>query len=67
MNQQYEYKFIRLGKGWLWTRSEADNYKGVIEKYASDGWKLVQVFAPSRGMWGLANFYEVILERRKNK
>ena len=61
----YEYKFIRLGKGWLWPKSEADTYKEVIEEYARKGWKLVQDFAPSRGLWGLANFHEIILERKR--
>ena len=65
MSEKYEYKFIRLGKGWFWTAREADTYKEVIEKYAKEGWRLIQVFAPSRGIWGLANFHEVILERKK--
>jgi hypothetical protein len=65
MSEKYEYKFIRLGKGWLWATSEADTYQLVIEKYAKEGWRLIQVFAPSRGIWGLANFHEVILERKK--
>lgn len=66
MSQKYEYKFVRLGKGWLWTKTEADSYKYEIDKYAKEGWRLVQIFAPSRGMWGLANFYELVLERNKN-
>lgn len=65
MAQQYEYKFVRLGKGWFWPTSEADTYREEIEKYAKEGWKLIQVFAPSRGFWGLANFHELILERNK--
>ena len=63
MDQKYEYKFIRLGKGLLWPNSEADTYKEVIHDYSKEGWRLVQIFAPSRGFWGLANFHEVILER----
>ena len=66
MKHNYEYKFIRLGKGLFWPTRQADTYKEVIEKYAREGWKLIQIFAPSRGMWGLANFHEVILERKKN-
>ena len=65
MSEKYEYKFIRLGKGWLWPTSEADTYKEVISEHARGGWKLIQIFAPSRGIWGLSNFHEVILERKK--
>ena len=65
--KKYEYKFIRLGKGWPWATSEADSYEKVIEKYAREGWKQLQIFAPSRGIWGLANFHEVILEREVSK
>ena len=65
MNQLYEYKFIRLGHGLLWPKQEAENYKAVIEQYSREGWRLVQVFAPSRTMLGIANFHEIILERRK--
>ena len=64
MQKKYENKFVRLGKGWLWPTSEADTYKEVIHEYAKEGWRLVQVFAPSRGMWGLANFHELILEKK---
>ena len=46
----YEYKFIRLGKGCFWPKSEADTYKEVIDKHASRGWKLIQIIAPSRGL-----------------
>ena len=64
MSQKYKYKFVRLGKGLFWARSEAEEeYKETIHRYAKEGWRLIQIFAPSRGLYGLANFYEVILEK----
>jgi hypothetical protein len=68
MSLKYEYKFIRIGKGFLWPKEEAEKkYKSIIHQYAQDGWRLVQIFAPSIGIYGLSRFYEVILERQVNK
>ena len=66
MSQKYEYKFIRLGKGALWARSEAEeNYKKTIYQYSKEGWRLVQIFSPSIGIYGWSRYYKVILERLK--
>ena len=62
---KYEYKFIRLGEGWLGVRREArSTYQDVIEKHAREGWRLVQVFAPGTGAYGTAKYFEIILERQ---
>ena len=61
---KYEYKFVRLGEGWLGAKREArDGYQALIHEHARDGWRLVQVFAPSMGAYGASRFYELILER----
>ena len=63
-NPQYEYKFVRLGEGWCSARREArEEYQDEIHRYASDGWRLVQIFAPGIGVYGAASYYELILER----
>ena len=63
--KQYEYKFVRLGEGWLGVRSDAkDSYQEVVHQHAREGWRLVQVFAPSIGGYGVAKYYEAIFERR---
>ena len=63
-NAKYEYKFVRLGEGWSGARREArDHYQQQIHQHARDGWRLVQVFAPSTGIYGAAKYYELILER----
>jgi hypothetical protein len=64
MVQTYEYKFVRLGEGWLGVRKSArQTYQDVIEKHGRDGWRLVQIFAPGVGAYGASKYYEIILER----
>lgn len=65
-NKRYEYKFVRLGEGWLGARKEAkQTYQDEILKHASEGWRLVQVFAPGIGGYGAAKYFEIILERER--
>ena len=67
MNSRYEYKFIRLGEGFLGIRKAARReYQKVIEDHARQGWRLVQIFAPGTGVYGAAKYFEVILERETN-
>lgn len=64
MQKRFEYKFVRIGEGWMAARREAkQEYQQVIEKHARDGWRLVQVFAPGIGGYGASKYFEVILER----
>lgn len=62
--KRYEYKFVRLGEGWLSVKGDAkQGYHEAIQKHARDGWRLVQVFAPGTGGYGAAKYFELILER----
>ncbi|HPA47499.1 MAG TPA: DUF4177 domain-containing protein [bacterium] len=64
MEGRFEYKFVRLGEGLLGVRKAArEQYQQVVHEHARDGWRLVQVFAPGTGIYGCANFYELIFER----
>lgn len=64
MNRKCEYKFVRVGEGWLGVRSEAVNsYQQIVHEHARNGWRLVQVFAPPIGVYGAAKYFEIILER----
>jgi hypothetical protein len=64
MKPRYEYKFVKLGEGWLSIRKEAkQKYQEVVHQHAADGWRLVQVFSPGVGAYGSATFYELIFER----
>ena len=66
MFQKYEYKFIRLGKGLFWAKSRAEKeYKDIIDEHTNKGWRLVQIFAPSTGFYGMSRYYEIILEKEK--
>lgn len=52
-NQKYEYEFIKVGKGLLWAKSAAEReYKSIIQQKVQEGWRLVQIFAPSNGIYG---------------
>jgi hypothetical protein len=62
--KKYEYKFLRLGEGWMAVKGEAKSgYQEAIQTHAREGWRLVQVFAPGIGAYGAAKYYEIILER----
>jgi hypothetical protein len=68
MKQKYEYKFVRLGEGWLGAKQSASReYQEQIHQHAQEGWRLVQVFAPSVGAYGAAKYFELILEREVAK
>lgn len=62
--KRYEYKFVRLGEGWLGARVEATKgYQEAVRQHARDGWRLLQIFAPPTGAYGSAKYYELVLER----
>lgn len=64
MKQRYEYKFVRIGEGWLGVKKQAlQEYRQAVDQYAREGWRLVQIFAPSIGAYGMAKYLELILER----
>ena len=64
MRRKFEYKFVRLGEGWLCAKPQAGKtYQAQIHEHARDGWRLVQVFAPGTGAYGAAKYYELIFER----
>ena len=64
MFQKYEYKFISVGKGFLWANSRAEKeYKEIIHEHTKKGWRLVQIFAPSTGFYGYSKYFEIILEK----
>jgi hypothetical protein len=62
--QHFEYKFVRLGEGFLGARGAAEQqYQDVVHEHAAEGWRLVQIFAPGTGVSGAAKYYEMIFER----
>jgi hypothetical protein len=68
MSQRYEYKFVRLGEGWLGAKREAQaQYQEQIHQHAREGWRLVQVFAPGVGAYGAAKYFELIFEQEVSR
>ena len=64
MTQKFEYKFVRLGEGFLVVKGDAKrDYQEVIQEHAREGWRLVQIFAPGIGASGAAKYYELIFEK----
>ena len=62
--QRYEYKFTRLGEGALGIkRTATEHYQEIIHQHARDGWRLVQIFSPSTGIYGASEYFELILAR----
>ena len=67
MEQKYEYKFVRLGEGYLGVKKSArDQYQQTINEHAAEGWRLVQIFAPGLGGYGTPKYFELIFEREVN-
>ena len=65
MKRNYEYKFVRIGEGWTGARRAAkEQYQDLVHEHARQGWRLVQVFAPAFGVYGVAKYVELILERK---
>ncbi len=67
----YEYEFIRIAvdRGWVSDYAPKEDYREIVSKYASSGWRLVQIFAPGLHGDGSAAYFEIIFERpvqRKN-
>ncbi len=66
MQQKYRYKFERIGESWLLgvatTKAQAE-YRRIVHQHAREGWRLVQIFAPSFGNFGAAKYIELIFEQ----
>ncbi len=61
----YEYKAIKVGLSKVGTIAPKEDYHRIIDEYASRGWRLVQLFAPPVGVYGVATYIEIILEREE--
>ncbi len=62
---QYEYKFVRieLKAGWRGTKPKQD-YQQIVHQHASEGWRLVTIFAPGLSGYGTASYIELIFEKQ---
>ena len=58
----YETVRIELKSGFLGMKDEED-YREVNRRYAAEGWRLVQAFAPPVVGYGLAQYIDLIFEK----
>lgn len=59
----YEYKIIKIELGGVFSPVPKEEYTKVLAEYSSQGWRLVQIFAPGMANNGLPKFYDMIFER----
>lgn len=65
MNQKFDYKFVRPGKGWLGVKHSATQQSHqIVTQHAQQGWRLVQILAPSIAAYGIAKYFELTFERQ---
>ena len=63
MSQEFEYRFERVKvNGGFFGTDFMENYRETVEKFARDGWRFVQAFAPFT--YGSAINADLIFERR---
>ena len=63
----YQYKFVKIDlKGfWIANKKPKMDHHKVIEDHAKEGWRLVQIFAPSISVMGggIPEYFELIFEK----
>lgn len=57
----FEYKVIRIPVS-MWTGKPNEDYVSVIQEYAAEGWRFVQVFNPFQGN-ATKKYFEIIFEK----
>lgn len=57
----YEYKYVEAELGDIFTQA---NHHEIIDKYAKEGWKLVQVLPVNYYSLGKPASFEIIFERK---
>ena len=64
----YEYKFIKIGmKSGINSVKPVEDYHLIVDKYADEGWQLVQIFSPPTESFGASSYFELIFSRVKLK
>ena len=65
MNYEYKFEKIEVSGGVIRSKPERD-YHDIIERYAKEGWRFVQIFAPGTKRFGEVACFELIFERPVN-
>ena len=58
----YQYKSVKLAPKGLIVL-ELENHNEIIDKYAKEGWRLVQIFPVKYASSGVPMEFEIIFER----
>lgn len=61
----YEYKFEKVFlTNSMQVLQPLDDYQAIIHQHAQEGWRFVQIFAPSTNKsTGTSEYFEIIFER----
>ena len=62
----YEYKFVKVKLSGMKLEAEED-YQVMVNNFAKDGWRLMQVLTPPTVGYGTTGYYEFVFEREINK
>ncbi len=58
----YTYEFVEV-KINRWKKEPNKSYMSIIDSYAKNGWRLVQIFAPAISGLGAADYFHIIFEK----
>ena len=59
----YKYKFVKVTIN-TFKGAANEDYQLIIQKHASEGWKLHSLFTPPMGSGGQASYIDLIFERQ---
>lgn len=59
----YEYKFVKVKFSGFKLKPEED-YQVMVNNYAREGWRLIQILTPSTVGYGTIGYYEFVFERQ---
>lgn len=59
----FEYTFVKIEPKFFGTKPKED-YREIIKEYAENGWRFVQIFAPSMNDHGAPGYYELFFEKK---
>ncbi|WP_291574072.1 DUF4177 domain-containing protein [Clostridium sp. UBA4548] len=56
----YEYKYVKCSMGGMFT---GDNHQEIINEFAKQGWRLIQILPLYYSLEGRGKDFEIIFER----
>ena len=62
----YEYHFVTVELTGFRGIKPRQDYHEIIQHFAKEGWRLVQIFAPVPAGLGVASYFELIFERPRD-